>query len=403
MKDIYIARQAIYNRKMGVFAYELLYRSSATNQAPKTFDGTIATTEVLLNAFVEIGIVNLVGRHKAFINLPQSYFINPTPMPFEPGQVVLEILENLEVDDQLIQAVKDLKAKGYTLALDDYVFEPRWDPIIKLVDIVKVEITGLSRIELEIRCKRLRTHGPQLLAEKVETHEDYELCRDLGFEYFQGFFFSRPKIVQGRKLDDNQMVVLKLLQKLNDAKTDINEIGKLIAQDVGLSYKVLRYVNSAAVGLRQKIESIQRAIFLMGLGKIRAWASLMAMSGIKGKSTVLLNQALVRAMMCEALVRAAKVGNPESAFTAGLFSMLDVMLDQTMAVVLNQLPLSDDIQDAILHGKGPIGEALACALAYEQHDWDRMVFPGLDKDRVQVIYWDVVILAEESSLFGEVS
>lgn len=401
MKDIYIARQAIYNRKMGVFAYELLYRSSDINRAPKTFDGTMATTEVLLNTFMEIGFSTLVGRHKAFVNLPESYFINPTPMPFEPGQVVLEILENLEVNDQLIQSVKGLKAKGFVLALDDYIFEPKWDPIIKLVDIVKVEITGLDRIELEIRCKRLRSKGPQLLlAEKVETMEDYEFCKNAGFDFFQGFFFSKPKVVKGRKLDDNQIVVLKLLQMLNNPNSDLNQISHVISHDIGLSYKVLRYVNSAAVGLRQKVESIQRAILLMGLNKIRAWASLMALSGIKGKPMELFNQALIRAKLCEELIRATRQGNPESAFTAGLFSMLDVMLDQEIDVVFSQLPLSDEILAAILRNEGFIGQALACAIAYERHDWDGMVFPGLEREQVQIIYWDVVGQAETNSPFS---
>lgn len=401
MKDIYIARQAIYNRKMGVFAYELLYRSGDTSQAPKTFDGTIATTEVLLNAFMEIGFSTLVGRHKAFINLPHSYFMNPTAIPFEPSQVVLEVLENLEVTDQLIEALKDLKSKGYVLALDDYVFEEKWNPVLKLVDIVKVEITGLEQLELEIRCKRLRSHGPQLLlAEKVETLEEYEFCRNIGFDFFQGFFFSRPKVVKGRKLDDNQVVVLRLLQKLNDPNAELAEISRFISHDLGLSYKVLRYVNSAAVGLRQKIESIQHAILLMGLNKIRAWASLMALSGIKGKSSELLNQALIRAMMCEALIKETKRASPESAFTAGLFSMLDAMLDQELEVVFSQLPLSDEVLSAILRGEGPIGEALSCAIAYERHDWDGMVFTGIARERVQILYWDMVGMAESNSPFG---
>lgn len=401
MKDIYIARQAIYNRKMGVFAYELLYRSGDTTQAPKVFDGTIATTEVLLNAFMEIGFSTLVGRHKAFINLPQSYFLNPIAIPFEPSQVVLEVLENLEVNEQLLQAIKDLKAKGYVLALDDYVFEEKWNPVLKLVDIVKVEITGLNHLELEIRCKRLRSHGPQLLlAEKVETLEDYEFCRNIGFDFFQGFFFSRPKVVKGRKLDDNQVVVLKLLQKINDPKAELSEISRFISHDLGLSYKVLRYVNSAAVGLRQKVESIQHAILLMGLNKIRAWASLMALSGIKGKSSELLNQALIRAMVCECLIKETRSGSPESAFTAGLFSMLDVMLDQELDVVFSQLPLSDEVLAAILRGEGSIGKALACAVAYERHDWDGMVFPGIARERVQILYWDMVGQAEANSPFA---
>lgn len=399
MKNIYIARQAIYNRKMGVYAYELLYRACRTNRAEFP-DALSATSQVLLNSFMEIGIEGLVGNHKAFINLPQNFFTETPPIPFDKDRIVLELLEDLDVNPQLIESVRKLKAEGYTIAIDDYLFEGKWEPLLELVDIIKVEITGLTEQELSSRISQLKSKKVMLLAEKVENYQVYELCRDLGFDLFQGFFFSKPNIIHGRKLDDNRLVVLKLLEKLNNPNSDMEDIERLLSQDAGLSYKVLRYVNSAAVGLPKKVEGIRRAIVLMGLSKIKTWASLIVMTGIQGKPTAVVASALTRAMMCEALVRETKAASPDSAFTAGLFSMLDVMLDQPLDTILGQLPLADEVKEAIAGHRGPDGEALCCAIAYEHHDWTQMSYPGVGNDRVQEIYWDVVSKVHESGLVG---
>jgi EAL and modified HD-GYP domain-containing signal transduction protein len=397
MNDVYVARQAIYNRSMGVYAYELLYRAGLDNKAEFP-DAMSATTQVLLNTFMEIGLDGLAGNSKVFINMPQRFFIDLPPIPFAKDRLVLELLEDLEVDENLVTAVKKLKAAGYTLAIDDYMFEGKWEPLLSMVDIIKVEIMGLTEQQLCERIHHLKPYKLTLLAEKVETHKTYELCRDLGFELFQGYFFSKPKVVQGKKLDDNQVVVLRLLEKLNDPEAAIEDIDKLICLDAGLSYKVLRYVNSAAMGLPKKVDSIRRAILLMGLKKIRAWASLMAMTGIKGKPTEVLALALVRAMFCESLLKERGTQDTDCAFTTGLFSMLDVMLDQPLVEILTQLPLAETIGKAILDHQGPDGEALACAIAYERHDWPNMVFSGVDTQRVHDIYWEVVGLVWQSGL-----
>ncbi|MBF0256016.1 MAG: HDOD domain-containing protein [Gammaproteobacteria bacterium] len=389
MKDVFVARQAIYDRKSQVFAYELLYRAGLDNRAEFP-DALSATTEVLLNSFMEIGLDNLAGGKRVFVNLPQGFFTELPPIPFDNDRIVLELLEDLEVNDQLCQAVAKLKSEGFTIAIDDYLFESKWEPLLQFIDIIKVEIPGLTEEQLRQRIGGLKQKGLTLLAEKIETLEVYELCRELGFDLFQGFFFSRPNIVQGRKLDDNQMVVLRLLERLNDPEASMDDVERLISQDAALSFKVLRHANSASMGLSRKVDSIRRAIVLMGLQKIRVWASLMAMSGIKGKSTEVIVLALIRARMCEAMARESGYLNPDSAFTIGLFSMLDVLLDQPLEEILAKLPLANEGKEAILEHKGSGGALLECTIGHEHHDWQKMSLTGIEDQRLQELYWDVV-------------
>ncbi|MEO5343352.1 MAG: HDOD domain-containing protein [Gammaproteobacteria bacterium SHHR-1] len=400
MKQIFVARQAIYDRDQRVFAYELLYRAGLDNRAEFP-DALSATTQVLLNTFMEIGLDNLAGGSRVFVNLPQGFFTDLPPIPFERDRIVLELLEDLEVNDALCQAVAKLKAEGFTLAIDDYLFESKWEPLMRHVDIIKVEIPGLSEAQLRQRVGPLKQKGLTLLAEKIETQAVYDLCRELGFDLFQGFFFSRPNIVQGKTLDDNQLVVLRLLEKLNDPSSSMEEIDQQISQDAALSYKVLRYVNSAAMGLPRKVDSIRRALVVMGLQKIRVWASLMAMSGVKGKSSEVIVLALIRARMCEALAREARSLGPDTAFTIGLFSMLDVLLDQPLEDILAKLPLAEEVLAALLRQQGPGGTLLRCAIGHERHDWPNMSYPGITHERLQELYWGVVGQVWQSGLIED--
>ncbi len=398
MQDIFIARQSIYDRKQQVIAYELLYRDNNQNRAQFP-DATEATSQVMLNSFMEMGLDTLVGNHRAFINLPQSFFDQIPPIPFSKDQVVLELLEDIEISGQLLNVVRGLKSQGFTLAIDDYLFEDKWTPLLNQVDIIKVEVSSLSTEELRTRIGQLKNRNLRLLAEKIETHEMFDLCKELGFDYFQGYFLSRPKIIHGRKLSDNHMVVLRLLEKLNDPNASVEEVEGLIIQDAGLSFKVLRYINSAAVGIPKRVESIQRAIVLMGLSRIRSWASLITLSGLQDKPSDILSMALTRAMMCEHLLRKSGHDIPEHGFTAGLFSVLDAMLDQPMEEILSHLPLSDEVVEAITLHQGPAGEALACIMAYEHQDWDNIRFPGLDENQIQTIYLDVNYQVIQTTLF----
>lgn len=389
MQNIFIGRQAIYDCNMQTYAYELLYREGETLTAP-CMDGDQATSRVLLNTFTEIGLERIVGDKPAFVNLTRGFFIDQPPIPFDKNRVVLEILEDVEIDKKLIKVIKSLNVQGYSLALDDYGFEPKWDIILPFIDIIKVEVPVLKFDELESQIVKLRHHNLKLLAEKVENITEFRHLHKLGFDYFQGYFFSRPQIVSGARINENQHVILRLLARIYDPEIDIVEIEKLLSMDPGLSYKILRFINSAALSLPRKIDSIKQAVVYLGLQRIRAWASLIALSRVKNKPQELFNKSLIRAHMCAQLIEQVHPENRESAFTIGLLSILDLLLDRTMTEILSELPLSNEAKSVLLQRSGTTGKALNCTLAYEENRWEQIDFPDLDLPQIQEIYFNSI-------------
>ena len=392
MPEFFIGSQPIYDRGLGVDAYELLYRGETTGDN-EIFDGNKATSQVILNAFVEIGIDELVGPHRAFINLTRDVLLQETPVPFPKNKIVLEILEDIEIDEQLIASVRELSSLGYTIALDDFVYTPEWQPLVEIADIIKLDILALGRQQTTEHVRRLREYKCMLLAEKVETARDYALANNLGFDYYQGYFFSKPNIVSGQRLPENRMAALNLLARLNDPNSDIHDLDVIISQDVSLSYKMLRYINSAFFNLKRRVASISEAIVLIGLNQIRTWTSLLVMSGLGDKPRELLNTALVRGRMCQLLAQATGRNDPGSYFTTGLLSTLDALMDAPMEEIISALPLSDELLDALLHHSGERGFALECALAFEQCEPAGAQWRGLDVSMLSRIYADATAWA----------
>jgi len=372
---IQVGRQAIFDRKLQVFAYELLYRDAAGNCSIS--DGDQASSVTLLNAFMEIGLDRITGPHKAFINLTRHFFVHMPPLPFTRDRVVLEILEDVEVDDELLQGISNMASQGFHLAMDDYCFQPQLAPILPLVKYIKVEIQPEGMAELVRRMPELRATGARLLAEKVETAEQFEQLKELGFDYFQGYFFARPNLVRSDRVGEHSAMVMQLLARLNDPDVRMDEIVRLVSQDPGLSFKVLRWVNSAAIGLRSKVESIQRAVVLMGIERIRAWATLFAMAGLGNRPTEILNLGLLRANLCERLCQLCKTGVPETAYTVGLLSVLDAMMSRPMEDLVKELPLSDDVKRAIVLGEGAYGKLLDHSYRIERNEWPEDTCPGI--------------------------
>ncbi len=385
MQNIFIGRQAIFDREMATYAYELLYRESSSGGVIVT-DGDMATSSVMLNAFVEIGLENVVGSHLAFINLTRNFFKDEPYIPFEKDQVVLEILEDIKVDQQLVETVAKLSADGYCIALDDYAFESHWDPLLLHVNIIKVEVPAVDRQSIESQVKQLRQYDVKLLAEKIETEEEHQFYLDLGFDLFQGYYFSRPQIIQGKRLAENQLVILQLLACLNDPKITVADLERIIAQDAALSYKILRHINSAAVALPRKLDRIGEAVVYLGLQQIRTWANLIVLSRTGDKPQELLYSALVRACMCGQLIERGGCGDPLMAYTAGLLSALDLLLGSPLETIMQELPVSDEIKCAIMQHEGIIGGAISCALAYEQQQWEGAAFAGLDSATISEIF-----------------
>lgn len=366
MDHAFVGRQPIFASDLQVFGYELLFRTG--NHGAACFrDGDEATASVLLGAFTDIGMNTLVGDKKAFINLTRNLLVERKLACLPPDRVVLEILEDIEPDREAIEAVEELGAAGYTIALDDFVFREELQPLIELADIVKIEYPAIPASDLEEHIKHLRGSGVKtLLAEKVETQEDFQRCLDLGCDLFQGYFFCRPQVVSGRKMQTNTASVIRLVSELQNPEITTDRVEELIQTDPTLSYRLLRFVNSASAATSRKIDSLKQAIALMGIARLRSLASIMLLTGLDDiKPEELINLAMTRAKMCEWLAYCTGAPNVDRYYTLGLFSVLDAMLDQPMEEVVEHLPLAAELNDALLNRTGPLGEMLTRVIAFE--------------------------------------
>lgn len=372
-KGTFVGRQPIYDRALDVYAYELLYRRSTENCAAFA-DGDLATSQLIINTFMEIGLENIVGSKPAFINITGDFFTGHYPLPMSHEQVVFELLETIEPDATVIEGVRRLVEQGYRIALDDYLLKRDTLPLLELASFVKLDVLAMEYEELARTVDRLRQHDFMLVAEKVETPAHYERCRALGFDLFQGYFFSYPDVIQTRTARANRSVVLSLIAQLQNPDIELREVEQLIAQDVILSFRLLRYINCATFGLRREVDSIRQALMLLGLGTVRNWATLLLLSQIDDhKPRELMTIALIRARMCELLSVTNRAIDSNQAFTTGLFSLLDAMLDLPMENLLDQMPLSLPIKLALLQREGPLGRLLDDVIRYERGEWDGLV------------------------------
>ena len=398
MDNVFIGRQAIYDKKLDVYGYELLSRSNAEqNQAFVNDDNAShATTEVILNALTEIGLPQLVGKHPAFINLTDDFLSGQTPIPDLQHQIVIEVLENIRITPQLLESVKKLSASGYQIALDDFVYKAEAQPLLEIVDIVKIDIREHSEHQLRQLLKQLKPYNVKLLAEKLETHAEYHFCNELGFDYYQGYFLCEPNIISTQRAPANRTNIIHLLAQLQDPQVQIETLEGLISQDLALSYRLLKYINSAAFALQREVDSIHHAIVMLGLNTIRSLANLMLLSRIDDKPRDLLMIASIRARFCEQLGMHIDKHIKDTFFTAGLFSVIDALMDRNMHDIISELPLSTVLKEALLQQKGMIGEAVKCAIAFERADWDAVNFDGLDKKTIQQIYFDAIIWSNQA-------
>lgn len=385
----FVGRQPIYGRSIDVFAYELLFRNNEINRASFT-DGDAATAQVMLNTFVEIGLDHIVDHHLAFINLTRDFVLGNYCVALPKDRVVLEVLENMGVDQELMNALQRLSKLGYRIALDDFVYHESLKPLVEIADIIKVDILELDRETVAEHVKILRQYPVKLLAEKVETHEEFEFCRDLGFDYFQGYFFCKPNVISAKPMPVNRMAILALLTQLQNPTIEISQLERIIQEDFSLGAQVLRYINSAFFEMPKQIDSIDQAVYMVGTDRLRTWASLLMLARIEDKPVELLVTAIVRARMCEQLALAYQVRDVDQYFTVGLFSILDGLLDQPLEDIIPTLPLGLDIQEALVHKTGSLGMTLDCVLAYERGDWDTVLCHGVEVETVKAAYLEAI-------------
>lgn len=396
MDDIYIARQPVYDRELKVIGYELLYRNSQLNRASFD-DDDIASSDTIVNSFIHIGIDNLVGTSLAFVNLPTEFIIDNDLVPMFHEQSVLEILEHVKPDENVLAGLVKLKSRGYKIALDDFRYSEKMEPFLALADYIKIDVLDYSADEIKSLIVKLRQYNAELIAEKVETQELFHTCKALDFDYYQGYFFCHPQMVTQKNMPASKLVVLNLLAKLQNPDTEIDEIEMVMTNDVALSYKLLRYINSAAFSLRREIESIKDAIVLLGLDTVKNWASLILMSRVADdKPRQLVITALVRAKMAEQLASKEIPGFEKQAFICGLFSVLDALMDKPMIDLLDTVILSTQIKMALLDFEGELGQLLKSTIDYEQANFEALQERGVETEVYYESYLSAIKWADET-------
>jgi c-di-GMP phosphodiesterase len=390
--EVHVGRQPIFDRNLDVVGYELLFRSGPDNRADVS-DSEEATAAVVIGSLTEIGLERLVGARPAWINVSREFLVGGLAETMPGELTVLEILEDQAIDDHLIAAVRRLRRHGFRIALDDFTYSPESDRLLPYVDVVKLDVQSLGREGLHSQREALRRFGVTVLAEKVETHEEYTFCVEAGCELFQGFFFCRPDIVRDRKISAARLAVLQFVSRLQDPDIEFDELEQMIIRDVAFSYRLLRYVNSAFFGLRQ-VSSISQALVLLGVENLKRWATLSLFASVEGKPQELTVTALVRARFCEL----AGAGLPDTStgelFTLGLFSVIDALMDCPIEDVLASTPFPEAMCLALITQEGPKGELLACVSMLEAGRLDEARMLVDDAAR---LYLESIIWAEEAT------
>lgn len=369
--DLYVARQPIFNARKEVVAYELLYRSNMEN-ASNVVDGDAATLTVINNTAFSMGVQTLTNGRRAFINFTKKLIMDEMATIFPREAIVVEILEDIIPDEAFLTACRTLKENGYVLALDDFVLGNEWAlPLMDLVDIVKVDFMLSSIEERDTIVKRYGNGRIRFLAEKVETEAEFMAAVVSGYSYFQGYFFARPVVVQGKEIKGMDTSYLQVMEELSKAEVDYTRLAEVIERDISMSYKLMRLVNSPAFYSSNKIKSVKQALARLGENEIRRWASvLMVRSASIGKTDEIARMSLLRAKMAELIAeRLSMRARKQEMFLAGLFSMLDVMMDRPLNDILGEMPLADPIKDALMGIDNIIFNVLTIILLYEKADW----------------------------------
>ncbi|MEM7201856.1 MAG: HDOD domain-containing protein [Planctomycetota bacterium] len=395
----FIARQPIFNTKAEVCAYELLFRDGLRNAFPVGMDPDLASSRVIADSLFLIGLEEMAVGKPAFINVTKDLLLADYVTMLPPDRVVIEVLETVEPTPDVIAACRRLKGGGYRIALDDFVYDPAYEPLLELADVVKVDFRATPPDELALLAQRAARHGAATLAEKVETGAEFETAVAKGYTFFQGYFFSKPVVVAHNAVPEFKLHYLELLRELNRGELDLDRLDDLIKRELSLSYKLLRYVNSPLFGLSNDVESIRHAMIVLGDRPLRRWISFVAVSCMgEDKPQELMVMALVRAKFCEELAKSTGLGNRgEELFLMGMFSLLDAIIDRPLIELLDDLPIGDAIKSALCQERNRFRDILDLVIAYERGAWADVerLSDGLTDDAPRA-YVDAISWAHES-------
>lgn len=372
-----MARQPIFDREQNVFGYELLFRNSLTAQTAIMRDGDHATLQIIADG-IAIAQPMMDPDKKILINFPASLLLKDVAFALPRERCVIEILETVKPEPAILDACRRLKKAGYVLALDDFVGDDGFEPLLDLADIVKVDILNMSRARIKWVARNLKKRPVRLIAEKVEDRERFMFTRELGFHYFQGFFFSKPETIEGRKTSANQVSKLRLITELGQTDFDAARLSKILQTDASLSHRLFRYVNSVMFGLRAKVQSIKHALVLLGEVQTREWLRVIMLTDLTSSThnEELLFLSAQRGRFLELIAGSMKRPPlpPDSMFLLGLFSLLDCLMGQPMPQLTEKLPIEDKIKKALCDPRDSLNIWLELLEAYEHAQWEEVEF-----------------------------
>jgi len=384
-----VGRQPIFDGALNVQGYELLFRSPEGDRP----DATAMTADVLVHAGLDAGLKDLVGDKLAYLNSTRPFLVGELDVPFSPWQVVIEVLKDVPRGPDVIAGCRSLVEAGYTLAIDGYAWGPEDDPLLGLCQEVKLDVLALSPEELSEAVRRCSAYDVRLVAKKVETLDQLEQCRQLGFDLYQGYLLSRPEVLRGKTLSPSQLSCLLALEKLADPLTSFGEVEGIVQSDAALSYRFLKAAGEgAAHGLFRRVSSVRDALVLLGERRVRSWLSLMLLSGSRHGTDEHYHIAMARARMAELVARQISPLLSDSAFTVGLVSALDLLLEVPLPAVIDSLSLSADVEGALLRRSGVLGGVLADVLAWELggqalETESGLGFADLERCYLQALIW----------------
>ncbi|EHQ87253.1 EAL and HDOD domain-containing protein [Desulfosporosinus youngiae] len=393
--DAFIARQPIFDKSMNIYGYELLYRQSGNNYFTG-IDDDQATAELIYNAFLVMGLQDLTDGANAFINFSKELIDSDVPFLLPKQNIVVEVLEREKVTPATVDACKRIKAMGYRLALDDFVFNQDNLPLIEMADIIKIEFPAVSRYDQNSLIQRYRTNV-KFLAEKIETREEYIQASEMGYDLFQGYFFSKPSIVRSKEVAMLNTNLFSILEELNSPEPSYEIIATIIERDLGLSYKLLKLANSVYIGARSKIKSIPHALSYIGINEMYQWISLMMLKDMQNvENAELIKQSLIRGKLMELLASELYPNGENSEFYfTGIFSSIEVLLNSQIEQVLKGLPLSINVKNALLGKDNEQRRLLNFVLNWEKAHWEKIADQYPMKNEFMKLYLETLKWAKK--------
>ncbi len=396
--QILLARQGIYDPSGKVYGYEILYRNNSPQlnlTSNDELDGVKATSSVIAQLFANLDIHHIAGNKPIFINFTYTDLILKIPQLLPKERVYIEVTELNNINTLLIDSLIQLNNDGYKIVLDGFIYREDLIPLIKIADIIKINVLNKTKETIAESLQPLQPYNKKLVAVKIDSKEQFKLCMELGFHYFQGFFLNMPDPIKGQVISENTSLLLRILGELNNDDISVAQLERSILQIPRLSYRILLVANSAYYYSGKGIKSLTDAIFRIGVNKIKNWANIILLASNPDTLRDLTERTLIRAYMCESIAKLLKI-NAEKAYAIGMFSTLDGMLNQPLPVLLSKIQLEEPLNKALLFHEGKLGRILKSVIDYEQANFTTLDELNLDKNQIMNFYLDGIKYADST-------